>query len=75
MSANITDTRRIIAEAITAWETDRQLAQVELQRHDGEQCVETGTDGGTILVRDTTDRDGGTLAFPPAWAKFPASLR
>jgi Domain of unknown function (DUF397) len=29
-----------------------------------------------ILVRDTTDRDGGTLAFTAAaWAKFTASLR
>jgi hypothetical protein len=43
----------------------------------GEQCVETASDdGGTILVRDTTDRDGGTLAFTAgAWAKFTTSLR
>ena len=42
----------------------------------GEQCVETASDEGTILVRDTTDRDGGTLAFTGgAWAKFTASLR
>jgi hypothetical protein len=28
-----------------------------------------------ILVRDTTDRSGGTLAFTPgAWAKFTKSL-
>ena len=42
----------------------------------GEQCVETASDDATILVRDTTDRDGGTLAFTAgAWAKFTASLR
>jgi uncharacterized protein DUF397 len=43
----------------------------------GEACVETaGDDDGTILVRDTTNRDGGTLAFTAgAWVKFTASLR
>jgi hypothetical protein len=29
---------------------------------DGGKCVEVGKDV-VILVRDTTDRDGGTLAF------------
>jgi hypothetical protein len=29
-----------------------------------------------ILVRDTTDRDGGTLAFgADAWVKFTANLK
>jgi hypothetical protein len=42
----------------------------------GEACVETASDNGVILVRDTTDRNGGTLAFTAgAWAKFTASLR
>ena len=42
----------------------------------GEACVETANDGGTILVRDTTDRDGATLAFTAgAWSRFTASLR
>ncbi len=42
----------------------------------GEACVETASADGTVLVRDTTDRDGGTLAFTVgAWAKFTASLR
>jgi hypothetical protein len=42
----------------------------------GEQCVETASDDDTVLVRDTIDRDGGTLAFAAdAWAKFTASLR
>lgn len=29
----------------------------------GGSCVETASGDGVILVRDTTDRDGGTLAF------------
>lgn len=38
-------------------------------------CVEVAcTDG--VLVRDTTDRDGGALAFSAeAWEQFTASLR
>jgi hypothetical protein len=42
----------------------------------GATCVETASDGGVILVRDTTDRDGGTLAFTrSAWKRFTATLR
>ncbi|GAB3151381.1 DUF397 domain-containing protein [Micromonospora sonneratiae] len=35
-------------------------------------CVEVADNlPGTILVRDTKDRDGGTLAFTPeAWQAF-----
>jgi len=29
----------------------------------GNDCVETASGDGMILVRDTTNRDGGTLAF------------
>jgi Domain of unknown function (DUF397) len=42
----------------------------------GGDCVETASDGGMILVRDTTNRDGGTLAVSAgAWQTFIASLR
>jgi len=42
----------------------------------GENCVETADGSGVVLVRDTKDRDGGTLAFGAgAWALFTASLR
>jgi hypothetical protein len=42
----------------------------------GANCVETGNAPGVVLVRDTTNRDGGMLAFTAeAWAKFTASLR
>ncbi|GAB3496067.1 DUF397 domain-containing protein [Amycolatopsis cihanbeyliensis] len=34
-------------------------------------CVEVGFAPGAIAVRDTKDRDRGTLAFPAAsWAAF-----
>jgi hypothetical protein len=39
-------------------------------------CVETASADGVIMVRDTTNRDGGTLAFgADAWAAFLAVLR
>lgn len=40
------------------------------------QCVETASGAGTVAVRDTTDRDGGTLTFTAtAWQQFTDSLR
>lgn len=42
----------------------------------GGQCVETASDGGLVLVRDTVNRDGETLRVPAgAWSAFTASLR
>lgn len=42
----------------------------------GGQCVETASGDSLILVRDTANRDGGTLAFSAAaWCTFTASLR
>jgi Domain of unknown function (DUF397) len=42
----------------------------------GGACVETASGAGVILVRDTTNRDGGTLGFTAtAWQTFTASLR
>ncbi len=42
----------------------------------GEACVEAATGGDMILVRDTTNRSGGTLVFAAqAWTEFVASLR
>ena len=52
------------------------LAKVKLLRSQRGQCVETATAAGAILIRDTTDRDGGTLAFTAdAWAEFLGTLR
>jgi hypothetical protein len=42
----------------------------------GGSCVEVGNSAPVVLVRDTTDRDGGTLAFTAAaWSAFAASLK
>jgi hypothetical protein len=41
----------------------------------GQNCVEVARDGA-VLVRDTTNRDGGTLAFrAEAWQGFLADLK
>jgi Domain of unknown function (DUF397) len=41
----------------------------------GGQCVEVAGNGA-VLVRDTTDRDGGTLTFTPAaWEAFTSGLK
>ncbi len=42
----------------------------------GGSCVELASGSGAVLVRDTTDRDGGTLAFTAdAWRAFTGGLR
>ncbi len=42
----------------------------------GGDCVETASGDGVVMVRDTTDRDGGTLAFPAeAWRAFAAEIK
>ena len=39
-------------------------------------CVETGVSDARVLVRDTTDREGGTLAFTAdAWQRFADGLK
>ncbi len=38
-------------------------------------CAEAASSGGTVLVRDTADRDGTVLSFPAkAWAAFTAAV-
>ncbi len=42
----------------------------------GANCVETGSVPGAVIVRDTTNRDGGTLAFTAdAWRAFAQGLK
>jgi len=37
----------------------------------GVSCVEVADDSGTVMVRDTTNRDGGSLEFSVvAWSRF-----
>lgn len=39
-------------------------------------CVETASSAGTVAVRDTTDRDSGTLLFgADAWRRFTDDLK
>ncbi|MGW1677888.1 DUF397 domain-containing protein [Saccharopolyspora sp. NPDC002376] len=40
------------------------------------ECVEVAMVSGVVGVRDTKDRDGGTLAFSStAWADFVAQVK
>lgn len=42
----------------------------------GGQCVEAASGHGSVLVRDTTDRDGGTLTLSAeAWQTFTHTLK
>jgi hypothetical protein len=42
----------------------------------GGNCIETASGSGNVMVRDTTNRDGGTLAFGAGvWAVFTGALR
>ena len=42
----------------------------------GGQCVEAASGDGVVLVRDTTNRDGGTLAFTAdAWRAFMTDVK
>ena len=42
----------------------------------GGNCVEVGSAAPTILVRDTTNRNGVTLAVPAgAWQAFTSKLK
>jgi hypothetical protein len=42
----------------------------------GGNCVETASGDSVVLVRDTADRDGGTLAITAdAWRSFLGTLR
>lgn len=41
----------------------------------GGQCVEVADDSSGVMVRDTTNRNGGTLNFTTsAWARFIKTL-
>jgi hypothetical protein len=42
----------------------------------GGECVEVATTAGTVLVRDTRDRNGNVLSVPAsAWRAFVSALR
>jgi Domain of unknown function (DUF397) len=44
--------------------------------NNGGNCVEVADAASVVLVRDTTNRDGGTLAFSAeAWSSFVDALK
>lgn len=44
--------------------------------NNGGQCVEVGTAASGVVVRDTTNRDGGTLALTvSAWRALLSEVR
>lgn len=56
--------------AVTAWRKSTHSGS------NGGDCVEVGGSGRRVLVRDTKNRAGATLAFgPAAWRRFAASVR
>lgn len=52
--------------------TDARWRKSTYSGTNGGSCVEVADNlTGVVLVRDTKDRDGGTLAFTPtSWASF-----
>lgn len=43
---------------------------------DGGECVEVASATGVVMVRDTKDRDSGTLTMPAsAWRAFAATVK
>jgi hypothetical protein len=56
-------------------DTDMNWRKASYSSNGGANCVEVAT-ADTVLVRDTTDREGMTLAFTAsAWDAFTGTLR
>ncbi|MEV2240046.1 DUF397 domain-containing protein [Micromonospora sp. NPDC049891] len=55
--------------------TDARWRTATRSSNNGGDCVEVADNlPGRVLVRDSKDRTGGTLAFtPPAWRAFVAA--
>lgn len=57
-------------------ELDPRWRKSSYSGNGGVNCVEVGSSARVILVRDTQDRDGGTLAFTAeAWRRLVADVR
>ncbi|SCL54257.1 protein of unknown function [Micromonospora citrea] len=56
--------------------TDARWRTATRSSNNGGDCVEVADNlPGRVLVRDSKDRDGGTLSFAPdAWRAFVASV-
>jgi hypothetical protein len=56
--------------------TDPRWRKSTRSSGNGGACVEVGHAARAVLVRDTTDRDGGTLTFTAeTWAAFTAAIK
>ncbi|MGC4772417.1 DUF397 domain-containing protein [Micromonospora sp. DT44] len=57
--------------------TDARWRTATRSSNNGGNCVEVADNlPGRVLVRDSKDRDGGTLAFAPtSWRSFVEQLR
>ena len=57
--------------------TDARWRTATRSSNNGGDCVEVADNlPGRVLVRDSKDRDGGTLAFSPAaWRAFVAAAK
>jgi Domain of unknown function (DUF397) len=56
--------------------TDPRWRKSTYSGSNGGGCVEAGNGDHAVLVRDTTDRDGGMLAFSAtAWNAFTATVK
>lgn len=57
--------------------TDARWRTATRSSNNGGDCVEVADNlPGRVLVRDSKDRDGGTLAFAPAaWTSFVGAFR
>jgi len=55
--------------------TDMNWRKASYSSNGGANCVEVAS-ADTVLVRDTTNRDGGTLTFTAdAWQSFVTGLK
>jgi hypothetical protein len=70
-----------VLESVRVFGTDRRAGgSVDWRKStystgSGGDCVEVASDG-IVVVRDTTNRDGGTLAFSAAsWEQFLGTIR
>jgi hypothetical protein len=63
--------------AVTDEDTSRAPWRKSSYSNNGGECVEAGVaELGRALVRDTTNREGGTLSFPvSAWRAFAEGLK
>ncbi|MBM0234772.1 DUF397 domain-containing protein [Micromonospora sp. STR1_7] len=57
--------------------TDARWRTATRSSNNGGDCVEVADNlPGRVLVRDSKDRDGGTLTFAPTvWASFVGAVR